>query len=26
LLVGYTKGLKEINADIAKRSAHGLDQ
>ena len=26
LLVGYTKGLKEINADIAKKASHGLDQ
>jgi general secretion pathway protein A len=25
LLVGYTKGYKEIKADLAKRSAHGLD-
>jgi general secretion pathway protein A len=25
LLVGYTKGLKDISADLAKRSAHGLD-
>ncbi|MCZ2844964.1 MAG: AAA family ATPase [Candidatus Bathyarchaeota archaeon] len=25
LLVGYTKGLKEISADMARRSAHGLD-
>ncbi|NIO49837.1 MAG: AAA family ATPase [Candidatus Aminicenantes bacterium] len=26
LLVGYTKGLREINADIAKKAAQGLDQ
>jgi general secretion pathway protein A len=26
LLVGYTKGLKEINADLAKKAAQGLDQ
>jgi len=26
LLVGYTKGLKEINADLARKAAQGLDQ
>ena len=26
LLVGYTKGLKEIDEEIARKAAHGLDQ